>query len=357
MRKLGKIYAVALVVSLIAVEVLFIVLFFENVKAVFGCTLGLLCSCFLAPIFHELGHYGFADANKLKVMYIKCSIFRFERQNNKLRFSLANPFYTDETQVLPKSGGNMKKRAYAYAIGGLVCSGIYLAVLTAGAVITFAFGVPSYLILGAIPYASYLFLLNLAPVEYAAGKTDALVARGIRKGEPSEQTMVAAMEIQGLLSAGKRFSEIDESVYFHLPQLPEDDPMYAMILFLRYRFYLDKFDLKNASDCLNRLAASSEYLTEIEQIELAAELVYMHSLDGNKKAADECAQTCTTYFNGEEASALRVLSAYSLAFGEKEKTEILLQKAYEALPFEQVDGVKRFERSLLNRIREKLSEK
>jgi hypothetical protein len=357
MRKIGKIYAVLLLVLVIAAEAAFIVLFYENVEAVFGCTFGLLCSCILAPIFHELGHCTFAAANKLKVMYVKCFLFRFERRNNKLRFSFANPFYPDETQVLPNSGGNMQKRARAYAVGGLVFGGIYLAVLIIGAVITFVLGVPSYLLLGAIPYAAYLFLLNLAPVEYAAGKTDALVARGIRKNEPSEQTMLAAMEIQGLLSEGKRFAEIDKDLYFHLPQLPEDDPMHAMILFLRYRFYLDKSDLKNASDCLNRLAASAEYLTEIEQIELASELVYLHSLKGDKNAADECAKTCTAYFKGEEASALRVLTAYSLAFGEKEKTEILLEKAYEALDFEQVEGVKRFEMSLLNQMREKLSEK
>ena len=358
MRRMGKIYAAILLFAVIAAEAAFIVVFFNDVKAVFGCTIGLLKSCFLAPVFHEMGHYVFADVNNLKVVYLKCAIFRLERRNKKLRFSFANPFYTDETQVLPASGGNMKNRAYAYAIGGLVFGGIYLAVLTAGTlIVAFAAGKPSYVLLGAIPYAAYLFLLNLAPVEYAAGKTDALVARGIKKGEPSEQTMVAAMEIQGLLSEGKRFSEIDESLYFNLPQLPEDDPMYAMILFLRYRFYLDKKDLQNARDCLNRLSASAEYLSEIEQIELAAELTYMHTIDGNKKAADECAKNCTAYFEGEEASALRILAAYSLAFGEREKTEILLKKAYAALAFEQVDGVKKFERMLLTALQEKLEEK
>ena len=355
MRKLGKIYAAALMLLVIAAEVLFVVVFFDNVKAVFGCMLGLLASCFLAPVFHELGHYAFADANKLKVVYIKFAIFRFERRNKKLRFSFANPFYADETQVMPMSGGNMQKRARAYAIGGLVFGGFYLFILIAGTILTFALGNGSYCLLGAIPYAAYLFLLNVAPVEYAAGKTDALVARGIRKGEPSETTMIAAMEIQGALSDGKRFSEIDERLYFDLPQLPEDDPMYAMILLLRYRFYLDKNDLINAGDCLNRLAASAEYLNEIEQIELSSELTFMHSLNGNKTAADDCAKNCEDYFAGEDPSALRVLTAYSLAFGETEKTEILLKKAYETLETEPVEGVKRFEKSLLDGMREKLS--
>ncbi|MBQ4269806.1 MAG: hypothetical protein IJB97_09200 [Clostridia bacterium] len=355
MRKFGKIYAALLMLLVIAVEILFVVIFFDNVNAIFGCMLGLLVSCFLAPVFHELGHYAFAAANKLKVVYIKCAIFRFERRNKKLRFSFANPFYADETQVMPASSGNMQKRARAYAIGGLVFGGFYLFILVAATVLTFALGVGSYLLLGSIPYAAYLFFLNVAPVEYALGKTDALVARGIRKGEPSEQTMLVAMEIQGCLSEGKRFAEIDESVYFNLPQLPEDDPMYAMILFLRYRFYLDKNDLAKAGDCLNRLAASAEYLNAIESIELSSELTYMHSLNGNKAAADDCAKNCEEYFASEDPSALRVLTAYSLAFGEKEKTEILLKKAYEALETEPVEGVKRFERALLDSMREKLS--
>ena len=67
---------------------------------------------------------------------------------------------------------------------------------------------------------TYIFFLNIAPLEYASGKTDALVYRGIQRGEAAEKVMLSAMEIQGQLYEGKTFSQIDESLYFDLPQLP-----------------------------------------------------------------------------------------------------------------------------------------
>lgn len=64
------------------------------------------------------------------------------------------------------------------------------------------------------------------------------------------------MEIHGKLAEGKSFSEIDEKFYFDLPQLPEDEPMYAIILDLRYRYYLERGETERAADCLNRLASA-----------------------------------------------------------------------------------------------------
>jgi hypothetical protein len=199
-------------------------------------------------------------------------------------------------------------------------------------------------------YTAYLFFLNLLPLEYPSGKTDALVYKGIKKGEDTERVMLAAMEIQGQVYAGKTFTEIDEPLYFNLPQLPEDEPLYAVILDLRYRYYLEKGELGRASDCLDRLASAQEYLPANELEKLAAELVYMHSLFANVKAAEENAKVCQAYLKSETATAKRVLAAWSAFNGKTEAVTILKEQAENLLDKELFKGIARWEKILLDRI-------
>ena len=84
-------------------------------------------------------------------------------------------------------------------------------------------------------------------------KTDALVARGLKRGEPAEMTMLNVMRIHGGLQEGKTFSQLPEEWYFSAPQLPVDEPMYVAILDARYSYYLEKEEYENAFDCLKRV--------------------------------------------------------------------------------------------------------
>ena len=124
----------------------------------------------------------------------------------------------------------MQKRAAKYTLGGLVLSGIVLSILVVAAVLCSCVWTTQFILWGAVPYTAYLFMLNVLPLEYASGKTDVLVYVGIKNHAPAEKNMLAAMEIQGNLYTGKSFSEIDENLYYDLPQLCEDEPLYAVIL-------------------------------------------------------------------------------------------------------------------------------
>jgi hypothetical protein len=174
---------------------------------------------------------------------------------------------------------------------------------------------------------------------------------GIKKGEDAETVMLSAMEIQGQLYAGKSFAQIDEDLYFKLPQLCEDEPLYALLLDLRYRYYLEKEDLQNAADSLNRLVQAQTYLTEIEVQKIAAELTYMHALNGDLERAEESGKLCRAYLQEETPAAKRILAAYSAAFGKNEAVEPLIQQAKSSLEKERIAGVKRFEEILISRIK------
>ena len=162
--------------------------------------------------------------------------------------------------------------------------------------------------------------------------------------------MVAAMEIQGQLYEGKSYAEIDESLYFDLPQLCEDEPMFSVILDLRYHYYLEKEDLEKAGDCLNRLTQIQCYIPDKEIEKLAAELTYMHSLLGDVERATESGKLCAEYLQGNGVLAKRALLAFSLAIGKTEAVEPLIKQATEAIKTERLEGVRKHEKLLLSRL-------
>ncbi len=353
MKKRATIYAI--VNTLLFVSGCILVFYFawrSGVPQVVSALVGLVFSFMLAPLAHELGHLIFAYVTQMEYVYFKAFCFRFVRKGGKGKFSFASPFTADETQVLPKQSGSMQKRAAWYAIGGLFLQGFMLFVFLGGAIICTALSHTRFSLWGSIPYFVYLFLLNVAPLEYDSGKTDMLVYRGIKKGAPAEKNMLAAMEIQGCLYEGKSFTEIPEAYFFDQPQLCEDEPLFAVMLDLRYRYYLEKNQLEKAADCLNRLTQTQAYLSESEVQKIAAELVYMHALRGDFERAEACGALCKEYLTEDTAAAKRILAAYSAAFGKKEAISPLKEQAKECLSKERIAGIRKFEGILLDRISE-----
>ncbi len=316
------------------------------------CVCGLAYGVIAAPIVHEAGHVLFGLWADMKCVYVKCFCFKYSMKNGKMRFCFASPFSADQTQMLPKSGGNMQKRAMRYTLGGEIFSGVFFLLLLVTTILCTAFFAPPYKVWGMLPYVGYLFFLNLPPLCYASGKTDVLVALGLKKDYAAERTMLSAMEIQGGLYEGRAFAEIDEKFYFDLPQLPEDEPLFAVMLDLRYRYFLEKNDYDKAAESLNRLAQAQPYLSSDETQRLAAELVYMHSIGGDIERAEASAKLCTEYLKENTMTAKRVLAAYAKATGNAEGTTVLLRQAREASSKELLLGQRKSEEILLARLEE-----
>lgn len=350
-RNASTIYAVAITLALATGFLLAFYFAWErSLTATVLCIIGLVLGVVFAPIVHELGHVVFAKSQNMECVYVKCFCFRVYKKDGKQRFALASPFSADQTQVLPKSGGNMQNRAIKYTLGGLIFSGIFAVVILSLGIAFQIVGVNAFLLWGSLPYVGYLFLLNVVPAEYAGGKTDMLVYCGIKTGADAEKTMLSAMQIHGELYAGKSFTEIDESYYFHLPQLCEEEPLFAVMLDLRYRYYLEKGDEERAVACLNRLAEIGEYLTGSEMEKISAELTYMHSIRGDLERAEASAKLCKDFLRGNTPTAKRVLIAYSKAVGKTDAVAILRQQAQDAMATERLLGVRKAENILLSRI-------
>lgn len=319
--------------------------------ATIKCLIGIALGFILSPIVHEFGHVSFGVIAKMDCVYVKCFCFKVFVENGRKSFGFASPFAADETQAIPKFGGNMKRRAALYTLGGLIFSGVFVLLILLGALLTACFATPSYMLIAMLPYACYLCILNLLPFEYASGKTDMLVYQGIKAGKDAERCMISVMEIQGQLYEGKSFSEIDEKYYFELPQLCEDEPLYSAILDLRYRFYLEKGFFEKAADCLNRLALNQDYLSFHELEKIAGELVYMHVLNGDMESAEKNYAACQAFLKGTGVTPKRILASYAHACGNEDAVGVLLGQAYDALASERIEGVKKFEEILLSRLK------
>lgn len=350
-RRMTTIYAVAQALLLIAGFVS--VYFFAwkgSVADLAWCLVGMVLSVVFVPVLHELGHLFFARLANMEWVLVQCFCFQFERKNGKKHFRFVSPFAADQTQVLPKTGGNMQRRAEKYTLGGLIFSGITVVLLLGGGLLYALLGKTNFAFWGALPYAAYLFLLNVAPLQYAGGKTDALVFVGIKKGAPAEKNMLAAMEIQGNLYEGKSFGEVPEKVYYDLPQLAEDEPLYAVMLDLRYRYHLERGEIERAADCLNRLALSQEYLPDEQVMQIAVELTYMHAVNGDIRNAEESAKLCKEALQEDTARAKRTLLAYALATGDEEGAAVLKEQAFAAAEREYPAGVAKSEKILLAKL-------
>ncbi len=348
MKGKGFTTAYALCCTLLMLAGFFVVFFLawqrELVQMLAGIC-GLVLGLIAAPIVHELGHLVVGKTQKFECVYWKAFCLQWTKKGGKLRFAFASPLRADQTQMLPKSGGNMRLRAGRYVRGGLLFGALLVGVLLLVGICT-----GSFFVWGMLPYAAYLFMLNALPVEYASGKTDALVYSGIKWGEDAERCMLAAMEIQGQVYEGKSFGEIEEGLYFDLPVLREDEPLFALLCDLRYRYCLDKEDFDGAGEWLNRLASIEEYLLDEEREKLSAELVYMHALQGNREGADGCGKLCEGYLASEALTPKRILAAYCQAFGKTDAVAPLQEQANSLMATEPM-GVQKFENRLLNRIK------
>jgi hypothetical protein len=173
----------------------------STILAVCGLVLGVI----FAPILHELGHVIFAKAAGMDCVLVKCFCFQVRLKEGKKRFSFASPFAPDRTEVVPKFGGNMRKRAAAYTLGGLILSAVSLSAILGVAIPLSVMGKTSYLLWGLLPYIGYLFLLNVAPMEYGRGKTDMLIYYGLCKGAPTEKCSFQRWKYKEDCTLGKAF--------------------------------------------------------------------------------------------------------------------------------------------------------
>lgn len=303
--------------------------------------IGFVFSWLMMPVIHETGHLVCARANDFKCYAFSVSVFHFSREGKKVKLKIGKDGGTaGACTVIPETKGNMKKRYFCVAMGGILFTGILFAVAFFLFLYSFFFNAVNYayfFFLTWLPASFFFTFFNLVPFENEYGKSDGAVMLGIHKKNPSELTLLNILRIQAELYRGVRFGEINEKFYFSAPQVMETDPNFAAILQLRYYYYRDKKDKEKCQETVERLESIFDELCEPVKKEIAVDLFYEAVLAKDDAKVKKYYKVCKPLQEEKSYLAYKVLTCRYSYKGRAEEADEYYNEAIKMLnaqPFE-----------------------
>ena len=192
-------------------------------------------------MLHEGAHFTVGTLLNMGVKLPKLSFFR-----------------SSSVEINPKGVKALRARFVLTAGAGLFLDLIMIALGT----VALAVPTVSPIYCAFLPYATYTFIMNVAPLEYSSGKTDGLVIAEALSNSDSSKVMFAVLHVQGLINSGTPLKEVDENLLFDVPQIQEDDVNFIILTQLRYEYYIANGDEANAQKYFDRYNDLTQYLPE-----------------------------------------------------------------------------------------------
>lgn len=346
---------------LITVGLIFLVVYFANKRFTDGAFVLILwlfasavISGFIVTLFHELGHLVFGKLNGFTLISFTVWFLKWSKRKGKTVFDFV--WLGEEagsTEMVAKSTENLEKRYRRMTFGGL----FFTAVLMLMGIVPFFLKDLSVFLFVFwamfLPIGSYVFFGNALPMENYGVPNDGAVLYGLRKNTDNSKVMVSLLKIQSELFNGKTPANIDEGFYFDLPQLPEDNFNFVLLLNARYYFYLDKGDYENAKKVSDRSLMLLDYLPKSVINSVKADALYNAcTFDFNEKVADDLTYELESYLNSKNnATNLRIKLAYiKNVKNDAELVESFYKKGLKEAKKIPVAGLRELEIKLLNQL-------
>ncbi len=312
---------------------------------------------FISTAMHELGHLIAGRKNGFVFSSISIWFFKWARIGKKIRFDFVMiGEQAGYTEMIPSSSENMETRLKNMTKGGIISS-----------FITMLIGVPPLFIanlsvwiyciwVAFLPVGAYFFFGTLFPMSNSGVLNDGAVLSALKNKWDTMSVMLSLLKIQAEAYNGKTPSEIDEKLYFDIPQLPEDDLNFALLLDARYNYYLDKEDYNNAKECSDRLNSILDYLPKEYVYHVKTVALYNAcTFDYDETLADDIMYELEKYLNGVNTMlTVRAKLAYLLLV--KKETECLdmfYNKGIKEANRCQIKGLAKFEKKLFDQLKEK----
>ena len=317
---------------------------------------GALISGFLNTLLHELGHYFAGKRNGFVFSSMTVWFLRWSKIKNKVRFNFT--LIGDEagyTEMIPTTVDNVEKGLKSMARGGYITS-LVLAIIGVPALFVPNISVYLYSFWTMLfPIGVYFFCSSCFPSSTYGARNDGAVVLGIKRGDDSTKVAINVLKIQAELYNGKTPCEIEEDLYFNLPQLPEDDLNFALLLNARYLYFLDKEDFENAKKVTARLLSITDYMPKEYAYSVKVDALYNAcTFDFDEQIADDLVYELEKYLNNVNNSTnVRAKLAYLLYVKrEKENADIFYKKGVKEANKGQIKGLALFERKLLDKMKE-----
>ena len=223
--------------------------------AVFAAILGAVVYGYLSVVLHELGHLVFGLIGGMKFKSIRFPFFAVTEVNGKLKARFTKKaFFLGLCEMYPSTDSSPAKAFAFMALGGPIgslfallisVSFLILAPYISGFLAVF-FGMPAFVLY-------FILLENSFPISVNGARTDGGQLAEILRGSPSSKVMVAVLTMQAAFRAGYSPQESPFAVILGLPQLPEDELNYLLLLNIKYLLALDRGDEQGLIDADKRL--------------------------------------------------------------------------------------------------------
>ena len=320
-------------------------------SAILKFLLGAIVAGLIHAFAHEIGHLLAGKKNGFKFSSMTVWFFRWRRVRKRIRFDFV--MLGEEsgyTEMVPITTENIANNLKKMTLGGAIASFVLM-----------LFGIPALFInvnvwfysiwVMLLPIGAYYFFGNILPQSSGGVRNDGGVLYGLKNNDDETAVTLNLLKIQAELYNGKTPSQIDENLYFNLPQLPEDNPTFTMLLSARYCFYLDKKDYVNAKQVTDRMVSLIEYLPKSFIAEIKTTALYNAcTFDFDEDVADDLVYELEKFLNNvNTATTVRAKMAYMLYVKkEKEGLETFYKKGVRETERCILKGVGAFEKKLFD---------
>lgn len=316
---------------------------------------GAILAGFVNTIAHELGHLVAGKKNGFVFSAMTVWFFKWQKVKNKVKFSYV--MLGEEagyTEMIPTQTQELDKKLKKLASGGYKVSFVMMLL---GIPALFVSALPVWIFClwsMFLPIGAYFFFGSVLPASNYGIRNDGAVVYGIKNDDDVSKVTINLLTIQAEMYNGKTPAQIDENLYFDLPQLPEDDVNFILLLNARYVYYLDKEDYENAKKVTARLVGLVDEMPKDYRPAIMVDALYNAcTFDFNEEVADNITEDYEKFLNSvNNVVTVRAKLAYLLYVKrETESFDIFYKKGVKEANKSQIAGLKAFELKLYEKLK------
>lgn len=309
-------------------------------------------SFYIVIFIHELGHLTFGKIKKFKFSNFRIGPFSFDKNNDKIKFSLIEPKgYGGLTVMYPSKESNLNEFLF-YLLGGIIfnfISGIMFLLISY--LNDFSFKLNAVFISLGV-FSLLLGLQNLIPFKNGNNLSDGKMIFSIIKKDEFSKKFYRNFLISNKIMSGKRPRDINSNMETDFKVVESLD---LNLILLEYFRYLDKNDKENINKYITKIEENLHLAQTYHLPSYCYELIYNYSLSGNKDKVDYYIEKLDklnySLSKDEDINGKRVYAYYNYyTLKEKDAAFKIAEEGLKAYDNYPIEGQAKMEKDLIENL-------